>query len=65
LIEFCLRLNLQSRAHTGALTRADFFAITAPAEPPAFSLRDAKDIRILFSRAATDAVFDTAINKMH
>jgi polygalacturonase len=47
------------------VTRADFFAITAPTEPPAFALRVAKDIRILFSRAATDAVLDTATNKMH
>jgi hypothetical protein len=47
------------------VTRADFFAITAPTEPPAFALRDAKDFRILFSRAATDAVLDTATNKMH
>ena len=47
------------------VTRADFFAITAPTEPPAFSLRDAKDIRILFSRAATDAALDNAIDKMH
>jgi polygalacturonase len=47
------------------VTRADFFAITAPTEPPAFALRDAKDIRILFSRAATDAALDNAIDKMH
>jgi polygalacturonase len=47
------------------VTRADFFAVTAPTEPPAFALRDAKDIRILFSRAAADAVIETATNKMH
>jgi len=47
------------------VTRADFFAITAPTEPPAFALSVAKDVRILFSRAATDAVFETATNKMH
>ena len=47
------------------VTRADFFAITAPTEPPAFALRVAKDVRIQFSRAAADAVVDTATDKMH
>ena len=34
--------------------RADFFAITAPAQPN-FALRHVRDLRILWSRAATDA----------
>ena len=34
--------------------RADFFAITAPSEPAAFAMQDAKDIRILMSRASQD-----------
>ncbi len=36
------------------VSRADFFAITAPTSPPAFSLHQVKDLRILFSRAAPD-----------
>jgi polygalacturonase len=45
------------------VTRADFIAITAPTEPPAFALRSAKDVRILLSRAAKDVVLDTAIDR--
>jgi len=36
--------------------RADFFAITAPTNPPAFSINKSSDIRILMSRAAPDSV---------
>jgi polygalacturonase len=35
--------------------RADFFAITAPTNPPAFSINKSTDIRILMSRAAPDS----------
>ena len=38
------------------VNRADFFAITAPTDPPAFSLHRVKDLRILFSRAAPDLI---------
>ncbi len=37
--------------------RADFFAITAPAQPN-FVLRNVSDLRILWSRAAKDATLD-------
>ncbi len=36
--------------------RADFFAITAPSSPPAFSINKSTDVRILMSRAAPDSV---------
>jgi polygalacturonase len=36
--------------------RADFYAITAPANPPAFSINKSSDIRILMSRAAPDSI---------
>ena len=35
--------------------RADFFAITAPNSPPAFSINKSTDVRILMSRAAPDS----------
>ncbi|HUD22216.1 MAG TPA: glycosyl hydrolase family 28-related protein [Acidobacteriaceae bacterium] len=35
--------------------RADFFAITAPSSPPAFSINKSTDVRILMSRAAPDS----------
>ena len=38
------------------VNRVDFFAITAPTDPPAFSLHRVKDLRILFSRAAPDLI---------
>jgi polygalacturonase len=41
------------------VTRADFFAVTAPT-PNAFELRHAKDMRIGWSRAAKDAVIESA-----
>jgi polygalacturonase len=43
--------------------RADFFAITAPPQPN-FSLHTVTDLRILWSRAAKDAVRDTAANEV-
>jgi polygalacturonase len=36
--------------------RADFFAITAPSTPPAFSINKSTDVRILLSRAAPDSI---------
>ena len=36
--------------------RADFFAITAPSSPPAFSINNSTDVRILMSRAAPDSI---------
>jgi polygalacturonase len=44
--------------------RADFLAITAPTSPAAFALRHARDIRVSLSRAAKDAVLDTAVNQV-
>jgi polygalacturonase len=35
--------------------RADFFAITAPSTPPAFSINNSTDVRIRLSRAAPDS----------
>jgi polygalacturonase len=35
--------------------RADFFAITAPSSPPAFSINKSTDVRVLMSRAAPDS----------
>ncbi len=35
--------------------RADFFAITAPSTPPAFSFNKSTDIRVMMSRAAPDS----------
>jgi polygalacturonase len=40
--------------------RADFLAVTAPANPPAFAFHRSTDLRILFSRAAKDAVIETS-----
>ena len=39
--------------YTDDVHRADFFAITAPSTPPAFSFNKSSDIRVLWSRAAT------------
>jgi polygalacturonase len=36
--------------------RADFFAITAPSSPPAFSINKSTDVRILMSRATPDSI---------
>jgi polygalacturonase len=43
--------------YTEDVHRADFFAITAPFNPPAFSLNNSTDIRVLMSRAAPDTKF--------
>ncbi len=42
--------------YTDDVHRADFFAITAPTAPPAFSFNNSSDIRVLWSRAAPDMV---------
>lgn len=42
--------------------RADFFAITAPAQPN-FALHNVTDFRLLWSRAAKDATLSTADNQ--
>ncbi len=44
--------------------RADFLAVTAPTRPPAFALRNAKDVRVMVSRAAKDATIDRAVDQM-
>jgi polygalacturonase len=41
--------------YTEDVHRADFFAITAPSSPPAFSFNKSTDIRVLMSRAAPDS----------
>ncbi len=43
--------------------RADFIAVTAPTNPPAFSLNQVTDLRILLSRAAKDTVLESADGK--
>jgi len=51
--------------YLSGVDRADFFAITAPrAAGGAFALRDVKDLRIGWSRAAADAVLASADSKM-
>jgi hypothetical protein len=40
---------------TDDVHRADFFAITAPSSPAAFSFNGSTDIRVLMSRAAPDS----------
>jgi hypothetical protein len=40
--------------YTDDVHRADFFAITAPSSPPAFSFNNSTDIRVLWSRAGAD-----------
>jgi polygalacturonase len=42
--------------YTDSVQRADFSFITAPADPPAFSLNNSSDVRILMSRAASDKI---------
>jgi polygalacturonase len=41
--------------YTDDVHRADFIAITAPTNPPAFSFNKSTDIRVLMSRAAPDS----------
>src|ERR1017187_1811527 len=40
--------------YTDDVHRADFFAITAPSTPPAFSFNNSSDIRVLWSRARSE-----------
>ena len=40
--------------YTDDVHRADFFAITAPTTPPAFSFNKSSDVRVLWSRAGAD-----------
>lgn len=42
------------------VTRADFLAVTAPTEHPAFRLNKVTDLRIALSRAAKDSQIDSA-----
>ena len=45
--------------------RADFFAVTAPrGADGAFALRNVKDLRVSWSRAAADTALSSAENKM-
>jgi polygalacturonase len=46
------------------VNRADFIAVTAPTNPPAFHLNKVTDLRILLSRAAKDTQMDSADNKI-
>ena len=41
--------------YTDDVHRADFYFITAPSNPPAFSLKNSTDTRIMLSRAAPDS----------
>jgi polygalacturonase len=41
--------------YTDEVHRADFFAITAPSTPPAFSFNHSTGLRVLWSRAAPDS----------
>ena len=45
------------------VNRADFIAVTAPTNPPAFHLNKVTDLRILLSRAAKDTQTESADNK--
>jgi polygalacturonase len=46
------------------VNRADFIAVTAPTNPPAFHLNNVTDLRILISRAAPDTQLATANDKV-
>ena len=46
------------------VNRADFIAVTAPTNPPAFHLNKVTDLRILLSRAAKDTQMDSTDNKI-
>jgi hypothetical protein len=51
--------------HFHDVARADFFSITAPRTADgAFALRNVRDLRIGWSRAAADAILPAADNKM-
>ena len=45
------------------VTRADFIAVTAPVDVPAFRLNKVTDLRVLLSRAAKDTVLASADQK--
>jgi len=49
--------------HLTNVNRADFIAVTAPTNPPAFSLNKVTDLRILISRAAKDTQLANADNQ--
>jgi polygalacturonase len=42
--------------YTDDVHRADFYFVTAPSNPPAFSFNNSSDTRVLLSRAAPDSV---------
>jgi polygalacturonase len=46
------------------VNRADFLAVTAPRTPAAFALRNVIDVRVQLSRAAKDAVIESAADQM-
>ncbi|HSY68232.1 MAG TPA: glycoside hydrolase family 28 protein [Edaphobacter sp.] len=46
------------------VNRADFIAVTAPTNPPAFRLNNVTDLRILISRAAPDTQLATANDRV-
>jgi polygalacturonase len=50
-----LKADARPAIYTEDVHRADFFAITAPSTPAAFSFNKSTDIRVLMSRAAPDS----------
>ena len=51
-----LAADARPAIYTEDVTRADFFAITAPSSPAAFSFNKSADIRVMMSRAAADVI---------
>ena len=47
--------DARAAIYTEDVNRADFFAITAPSKPGAFSFNKSTDVRVLMSRAAPDS----------
>ena len=47
--------DARAAIYTDDVNRADFFAITAPSKPGAFSFNKTTDVRVLMSRAAPDS----------
>jgi polygalacturonase len=47
--------DARAAIYTEDVNRADFFAITAPSKPGAFSFNKTTDVRVLMSRAAPDS----------
>ncbi|HEX9198284.1 MAG TPA: glycoside hydrolase family 28 protein, partial [Acidobacteriaceae bacterium] len=47
--------DARAAIYTEDVHRADFFAITAPSTPAAFSFNKSTDLRVLLSRAAPDS----------